>query len=159
MISAQRCLSAARQGIVPRGLSALIFALALMHGPPVRAQDRQQVAPAQGSSAGSSASEAQPSQDALTADVLLGRWCGETTNYTFSGTELRVDFHNGGSRVLRIDHIKTGDTWVDVHWVGKRDDGSSNNTVFSEFSADRNVMFQAANVGGDKGPRRRFWRC
>ena len=141
-------------------ISAMCLVHALAATVTVAQAQQTQLAPAEGSAVGSSAPPV-PGQaaEALTADVLLGRWCGDTTNYIFTGTELTVQFHTGGTRVLRIDHIKTGDGWIDVHWEGKRPDGSSNNTVFTDFSPERDVMFQAANVGGDKGPRRRFRRC
>lgn len=131
--------------------------IALAGAPALLSAQGTQMAPAQGSTGTGPPDETVPNR--LTADVLLGTWCGDTTNYTFSSTELTVTFHTGGTRVLRIDHIDLGDAWIDVHWVGKRPDGSSNNTVFAEFSADRSEMYQSANVGGDKGPRRRFRRC
>jgi hypothetical protein len=90
----------------------------------------------------------------LTIEDLLGRWCGDTTNYRFSRDRLTVSFHNGGnSRVLEIERVDGTEEWIDVHWIG------AGNTVFTDFSDDKRVMYQAANTSGDNGPRRRFRRC
>lgn len=84
---------------------------------------------------------------------ILGKWCGEITNYVFTREKLTVYFHSGGTRELRIQKINPGTTWLDLHWR------ESGNTVFGDFTPDKNVMFQFANTTGDKGPRRRFRRC
>src|SRR5262249_14426024 len=92
--------------------------------------------------------------DTLSADTLMGRWCGDTTAYTFTQDKLVVTFFSdGGQRTLRIKKINVGDDWIEVVW-DPRDGG---NTVFGEFTGDR--MAQQPNTEGDMGPRREFHRC
>ena len=94
------------------------------------------------------------SSEALSADTLLGRWCGDITAYTFTRDKLVVTFFNGSpQRTLRIKEINVGDSWIEVVW-DRRDGG---NTVFQEFTD--NSMVQAPNTSGDMGPRRFFRRC
>jgi hypothetical protein len=93
-------------------------------------------------------------QNALSADVLLGRWCGEITAYSFTRDRLTVTFFNGSpQRILRIKTVNVGDGWIEVVW----DPRDGNNTVFEEFTS--NSMVQAPNTTGDMGPRREFRRC
>ena len=90
----------------------------------------------------------------LTIEDILGRWCGDTTNYQFARDRLTVTFHNGSPRrVLTIERVEGSPDWLDVHWE------NAGNTVFTDFSDDKRVMHQAANTSGDNGPRRRFRRC
>ncbi len=92
--------------------------------------------------------------DKLNYEDILGKWCGETTNYVFSRASLIVTWHDSNDRrVLRIRRYEFSDDWINVIY---RDDG---NTVFSEFSADGRRMAQQANTHGDKGPRRPYRRC
>jgi len=101
----------------------------------------------------------QAAAEKVSVEDLLGKWCGETSNYTFSRKSLTVMFHAGGQRVLEVDRFETGEGWINVFWKEKRADGLVSNTVFTEFSPDRNVMHQSANKEGDMGPKRRFRRC
>lgn len=88
------------------------------------------------------------------ADDLMGKWCGDISNYVFTRQRLVVTWHDRDDRrVMAIKKIVEGGSWLDVHW------SEGGNTVFKDFSDDRNVMFQAANTSGDMGPRRRFRRC
>ena len=90
----------------------------------------------------------------LNEDDILGKWCGETTNYVFTRDRLTVTWHdNNNRRVLRIRKMEFSEDWVDITWT----DGG--NTVFGEFSADGRRMAQQANTHGDRGPHRAFRRC
>jgi hypothetical protein len=90
---------------------------------------------------------------ALSAGSLMGRWCGDTTNYTFTPKQLAVTFLNGNPRkILLIKAIKVGDRFLNVFWKPPY-----GNTVFQEFSGKG--MVQAPNTSGDNGPRREFHRC
>ena len=89
----------------------------------------------------------------LNEDDILGKWCGETTNYVFTRGSLTVTWHNKNRRVLRIRKIDFSEDEIDVQW---RDGG---NTVFGEFSDDGRRMAQQPNTSGDMGPRRPFRRC
>lgn len=91
---------------------------------------------------------------ALSADDILGKWCGETTNYVFARNALTVTWHDRNDRrVLGIRKYDFSEEWINVIF----DDGA--NTVFAEFSADGRRMAQQPNTHGDKGPRRPFRRC
>ena len=91
---------------------------------------------------------------ALTFKSISGKWCGLTTNYIFSQSQLTVSFHDGTpTRRFKVTSYEyLGDT-IKMHW-------ESNNeklyTDFSEFSADNKTMAQQKN---DAGPRRPFKRC
>jgi hypothetical protein len=85
---------------------------------------------------------------------LLGRWCGATTNYNFTRMRLTVTFHNGSTRrVLGIAKVGLVSDGINVTW------NSGGNTIFGEFSANKQQMFQQANTYGDMGPRLEFHRC
>jgi hypothetical protein len=92
---------------------------------------------------------------ALAPSDIMGHWCGDTTAYDFTPTQLTVTFFNGHpQRVLRIKSIEiVQGNLMNVIW-DPRDGG---NTVFQEFTG--RSMVQAPNTGGDMGPRREFHRC
>lgn len=93
-------------------------------------------------------------QDALSPGDMVGRWCGETANYVFSPERLIVTtLSDNSKRIMEVDKVNVGKNWVEYVWK------YGGNTVFSEFSADKQKMTQAANRGRDKGPRRDFRRC
>jgi hypothetical protein len=100
----------------------------------------------------------------LSLGDLLGRWCGEVTDYTFSANELAVVFHKGGTRSLRVEKVTAQEGNITVWWEGKRPDGSANATDF-QLGEDRRLLIQLPNRDesgkaiGDKGPRREFHRC
>lgn len=88
---------------------------------PVVAQNRQkQMVPAQGAAIGNSAQDAPaPRPPSLPGDVPMGKWCGDTTTDVFSASEMRVEFHSGGTRILKLDRVKAGGTCGDLHEVGR----------------------------------------
>jgi hypothetical protein len=97
-------------------------------------------------------------------DDLVGRWCGEITDYKFSKDTLDVTFHKGGSKMLKIAKVTVrNDQSINIDWVGERADATTNNTIF-RLEGDR-TLIQLPNVDdsgkpeGDKGPRREFHRC
>jgi hypothetical protein len=92
---------------------------------------------------------------ALSFSDLSGKWCGETTNYTFSRNQLTVTFHNGApTRRFKVDSYDMLDDTIKMHWVDGK--GEKVFTDFSEFSRDRTYMAQQKN---EVGPRRPFRRC
>ena len=84
---------------------------------------------------------------------IAGKWCGLTTNYTFSCNTLVVTFHNGSptKRFTVTSYEYLGDT-VKMHWEDK---GEKLFTDFSEFTDD-GTMAQQKNASG---PRRPYHRC
>ncbi len=100
----------------------------------------------------------------MSQNDLVGRWCGEITDYKFSAKQLDVTFHKGGSKVLKIDKVSVKDRTISVWWSGKRKDNTPNNTVF-ELDESQKSLIQIPNLDedgkplGDKGPRRVFHRC
>jgi hypothetical protein len=90
----------------------------------------------------------------LSANDLMGRWCGSTTDYYFVARSLTVTWHaDGARRVVPIRQIVAHPDYLDVQWA------TGGNTVFWRFSDDKTQMEQAANTGGDMGPAYRFHRC
>jgi hypothetical protein len=101
----------------------------------------------------------------LEIDDILGRWCGDVSNYTFSRTQLSVarldrkKLTNGP--VLKIAKTEGRPDQIDVYWVPLKAD---NFTQF-ELSTDKRLLIQLPNADedgkaiGDKGPRREFRRC
>ena len=68
--------------------------------------------------------------------------------------------HDGTTRELDIDRIDTGPDWVQVYWAGMAPvEGIPANTLYDNFSADRNTMEQAQQTIGDRGERRIYRRC
>lgn len=91
---------------------------------------------------------------ALSFKNIAGKWCGETTNYTFSRNSLVVTFHNGSpTRNFKVTSYEYIGDMVKMHWINKSEETY---TDFSEFSADGRTMAQKKN---EAGPRRPFQRC
>ena len=94
---------------------------------------------------------AQPA-NALDYDDIAGKWCGETTTYTFERRTLRVYWPSDGARKsFTVTEYAYDDDEITVHW---RKDGETVFTVFGNFRGDR--MVQKPN---ENGPRRPFRRC
>ena len=104
------------------------------------------------STADPAAEDKPPTLKKLSANDLMGRWCGETTDYIFTRKDLTVTFHDDKSkRVMPIaDIILRDGSWLNVMW-GK-DSGTG-------FEFDSGKLIQRPNTSGDMGPRRVFRRC
>jgi hypothetical protein len=103
------------------------------------------------------------SQAAMARDVtigdLVGRWCGDKTNYTFSRTDMTVT-PLGSSQLThpphwQIDKVEAKDKQIQVFWKPAR---PGNSTAF-ELSSDKRTLIQLPQTEGDKGPRRVFHHC
>jgi hypothetical protein len=102
----------------------------------------------------------------LEIDDILGRWCGDVGNYTFSRAQLSVARLDGkkltNGPVLKIAKTEGRADQIDVHWLPLKKEG---NLTRFELSADKRLLIQLPNVNedgkaiGDKGPRREFRRC
>ena len=98
-------------------------------------------------------------QNALTANTLMGRWCGDVSAYTFTRDKLTVTFFDGRPQsILRIKTFKINNNVLTVVW----DPRDGDKTDFTEFTATS--MVQPPTTGGDiknrsPGPRRAFHRC
>jgi hypothetical protein len=103
------------------------------------------------------AADPKPGGKPLTPDDLMGKWCGDVSDYVFTRDKLTVQMHAGGTRVLKIRSIDAGDGWVRVNW--DMPDRKDPNTVFYDFNATRTRMAQHANDSGDMGPRYNYKRC
>ena len=91
---------------------------------------------------------------ALAFKDIAGKWCGETSNYTFARATLTVTFKNGTPpRSFKVTGYEYLDGTIKMHWENK---GEKLFTDFSEFSADHRAMAQQKN---EAGPRRPFRRC
>lgn len=115
-----------------------------------------------GSSKAATSGEKSPAEktdfvtDKLEIDMLLGKWCGNLGEYFFTDKKLDVKrFSDGKKYSLPIVKINLGNGWIELHF----DDSGKKNTAFYEFSKDDQSMAQAANTGGDNGPKMRFRRC
>jgi hypothetical protein len=103
---------------------------------------------------------AQPTwADDVELDDILGRWCSDTSTYTFSRTQLAVTL-NSGQRpkhgpVLKIAGVTADGDHINVQWMPVK---PGNSTDF-ELSENRRELVQQAQTKGDKGPRRVFRRC
>ena len=90
---------------------------------------------------------------------LLGRWCGEASNYVFSHTQLAVELHSGGrpkhGPVLKISSATGKGAHITIEWKPVK---PGNSTGF-ELSENRRELVQVPQTKGDKGPRRVFHRC
>jgi hypothetical protein len=95
----------------------------------------------------------------ITINDIIGRWCGDTTNYTFSPSDMIVT--PVGNTNLKhpprwvIDKVGSDGNKITVFW---KPADPSNSTVFVLDAADRTLIQQPEKVG-DKGPRRVFHRC
>ena len=96
------------------------------------------------------------SAHALSADDLMGRWCGDNIFSMFTREKLTVTFSSTGQqRVLRIKQIVlVDDGRIKVIW-DERDGGGD--TDYVEFTGTHMAM--APQTVGDKGPHRDFRRC
>jgi hypothetical protein len=98
-------------------------------------------------------------KNALTADTLLGRWCGDVSAYTFTRDKLTVTLFDGRPQtILRVKTFEIHNDILKVVWDPR--DGDA--TDFTGFTAKS--MVQLPTTGGDiknraPGPRRVFHRC
>jgi hypothetical protein len=103
------------------------------------------------------------SPSALAGDVeladILGRWCGDTSTYTFSRTQLSVTLTSGKTPkhgpTLKIAGVTPKGSHINVQWKPEK---PGNSTDF-ELSDNRRELVQIQQTKGDKGPRRVFHRC
>jgi hypothetical protein len=90
-------------------------------------------------------------------DDVIGRWCGDITEYTFSRTQLNVRwFKDNSKRTLMIDIEKPDDQTIAIYWLPKKPEG---NLTWFSLSDDKRALIQEPQTKGDKGPRRKFRRC
>jgi hypothetical protein len=98
-------------------------------------------------------------KNALTADTLMGRWCGDISAYTFTRDKLTVTFFDRRPQsILRIKAFEIHNDILTVVW----DPRDGDKTDFAEFT--KTGMVQPPTTGGDiknraPGPRRVFHRC
>ena len=98
-------------------------------------------------------------QNALTANTLIGRWCGDVSAYTFTRDKLTVTFFDSRPQsILRIKAFEIHNDILTVVW-DPRDGAATDFTKFTDTS-----MVQPPTTGGDiknrkPGPRRVFHRC
>lgn len=103
-------------------------------------------------------SQAAAARDVTVGD-LVGRWCGDKTNYTFSRTDMVVT-PLGNSQLTHpphwaIDKVEANGSQIQVFWKPAR---PGNSTAF-ELGGNRRTLIQLPQTQGDKGPRRIFHRC
>jgi hypothetical protein len=93
-------------------------------------------------------------------NILLGKWCSEAANYVFTNQKLSVYRPDGQFlREIAISRFESGQDWITVFWNAPPVDGTPSNTLFNNFTPNREAMEQAQQVSGNKGPRRIFRRC
>lgn len=103
------------------------------------------------------------SRDSPISDVsindVIGRWCGEHSNYTFSHTDMVVTAVGNWKLTHAphwvIDRVETNGNQIEVFWKPAR---PGNSTAF-ELHDDGDTLIQLPQTEGDKGPRRVFHRC
>jgi hypothetical protein len=103
-------------------------------------------------------SQAAAARDITIGDIV-GRWCGDQSNYTFSRTDMMVT-PVGANRLTHpphwlIDKVEANGNRIEVFWKPAR---PGNSTDF-ELGGDRRSLIQQPQTEGDKGPRRVFHRC
>lgn len=103
-------------------------------------------------------SHAAVARDIAIGDIV-GRWCGDRINYTFSRTDMLVTVLD--NRDLKhqphwlIDKVEAKGNRIEVFW---KPAGPGNSTAF-ELSGNKRTLVQQPQTEGDKGPRRVFHRC
>jgi hypothetical protein len=103
------------------------------------------------------------SRSVIAADVefddLIGRWCGDTSTYVFSRSQLAVTLTSGKTPKhgpkLQIAGVSAKGSRVTVKWKPEK---PGNSTEF-ELSDKRRELVQVQQTKGDKGSRRVFHRC
>ena len=95
----------------------------------------------------------------ITVNDLVGRWCGNPVNYTFSRTDMIVTPLGN----WKLNHAP--------HWVINKAEAQGNRikvfwepaadhmTTTFELSRDKRTLTQPSQSTGDKGPQRVFHRC
>jgi hypothetical protein len=103
-------------------------------------------------------SQAAAARDITIGDIV-GRWCGEHSNYTFSRTDMVVtplgDWTLTHAPHWVIDKVQANGNQIEVFWKPAR---PGNSTAF-ELAGNRRTLTQQPQTEGDKGPRRIFHRC
>jgi hypothetical protein len=102
---------------------------------------------------------ASPAAADLSIDDLVGRWCGDTSQYKFTRTQLNVTLLNGKKPkhgpVLEILRVDVKADKIELSW---KPDRRGNSTAF-KLSTDKQQLIQQSESEGDKGPKRIFKRC
>jgi len=103
-------------------------------------------------------SHAAAARDISIGDIV-GRWCGDRSNYTFSRSDMIVT-PKGGAKLTHpphwlIDKVESDGNRIEVFWKPAR---PGNSTAF-ELSGNKRDLVQQPQSEGDKGPRRAFHRC
>ncbi len=95
----------------------------------------------------------------VSIDDMIGRWCGEHSNYTFSRKDMVVtpvgDWRLTHAPHWVIDRVETDGSQIEVFWKPAK---PGNSTAF-ELRDDGDTLIQLPQTEGDKGPRRVFHRC
>jgi hypothetical protein len=103
-------------------------------------------------------SHAAAARDISIGDIV-GRWCGDQSNYTFSRTDMIVTA-KGDTTLTHpphwfIDKVEATGNRIEVFWKPAR---PGNSTAF-ELAGNKRTLVQLPQSEGDKGPRRVFHRC
>jgi hypothetical protein len=94
---------------------------------------------------------------ALSERNLIGKWCGDGYSYTFTHTELTVQFtNNTPTRRFKIVDYAVDEDGIIMRVEYISDKGKQVHTDFNEFSEDGRFMAQQKS---GVGPRRTFRRC
>jgi hypothetical protein len=95
----------------------------------------------------------------VSIDDMVGRWCGDHSNYTFSRTGMVVtpvgNWKLTHAPHWTIDRVEADGNQVEVFWKPAK---PGNSTAF-ELRDDGDTLIQLPQTAGDKGPRRVFHRC
>ncbi len=90
----------------------------------------------------------------LSQGSIMGRWCGDGVNYSFSRGALYVTRKGAKSETIKIKAITVLDSEIQVFFADPYGGGSR----FAEFSADGRSMAQQGSLFRSM-PRRAFRRC
>src|SRR6267154_5020610 len=83
-------------------------------------------------------------KNALTADTLMGRWCGDVSAYTFTRDKLTVTFFDSRPQsILRIKAVEIHNDILTVVWDPRDGDKAD----FVEFA--NKTLAQPPTTGGD----------
>jgi hypothetical protein len=90
----------------------------------------------------------------LSQASIMGRWCGDIANYSFSRGALTVIRKGQPNQTIKIKDYRVVDNEIQVFFMEPYGGG----TRFAEFSPDGRSMAQQGSTFGAQ-PRRVFRRC
>jgi hypothetical protein len=102
---------------------------------------------------------------ALSSEMLMGRWCSNGGSYFFTPNRATITLSNGNQHVLHIRSIRIEGPNIIVTWQEdanirvQANRGKGSETTFTQFTGGSLVQSSMKLPDGTSSPNRPFHRC